>query len=98
LAISIANAPCSWGVEFPQDRRNPAWTRVLDECRDAGYQGIELGPIGYLPEDPARLAEALASRSLALVIPPAIGLAVATSVAAKDPALGIPSGRTPTTL
>jgi inosose dehydratase len=55
------------GRRIPARWRNPPWTRVLDECRDAGYQGIELGPIGYLPEDPARLGEALASLSLALV-------------------------------
>ena len=53
--ISIGNAPCSWGVEFADDPRNPPWTRVLDECRDAGYRGIELGPIGFMPEDPAKL-------------------------------------------
>lgn len=67
MPIMIANAPCSWGVEFPNDPRNPAWTRVLDECRDAGYQGIELGPIGYMPEEPAVLGDALAARGLALV-------------------------------
>ena len=33
--IMIGNAPCSWGVEFPDDPRNPPWTRVLDECREA---------------------------------------------------------------
>jgi inosose dehydratase len=67
LAIAIGNAPCSWGVEFPDDPRNPAWTRVLDECRDADYRGIELGPIGFMPEDPAVLGDALASRGLTLV-------------------------------
>jgi inosose dehydratase len=40
---------------------------VLDECRDAGYTGIELGPIGYMPEDPAVLGEALQSRGLELI-------------------------------
>jgi inosose dehydratase len=63
----IGNAPCSWGVEFPDDPRNPPWTRVLDECREAGYRGIELGPIGYMPENPAVLGEALAARGLTLV-------------------------------
>jgi inosose dehydratase len=67
LTIAIGNAPCSWGVEFADDPRNPPWTRVLDECRDAGYRGIELGPIGYLPEDPAALGDALAARALTLI-------------------------------
>ncbi|MBV1703586.1 MAG: TIM barrel protein [Hyphomicrobiales bacterium] len=67
MTIAIGNAPCSWGVEFPDDPRNPAWTRVLDECRDAGYRGIELGPIGFMPEDPAALGDALASRGLTLI-------------------------------
>ncbi len=67
MAIKIGNAPCSWGVEFADDPRNPAWTRVLDECKAAGYDGIELGPIGFMPEDPVMLGDALASRSLELI-------------------------------
>ena len=67
MSIRIGNAPCSWGVEFAGDPRNPPWTRVLDECRAAGYQGIELGPIGFMPEDPAVLGPALAERGLTLI-------------------------------
>ena len=67
MTIAIGNGPCSWGVEFPDDPRNPPWSRVLDECRDAGYRGIELGPIGFMPEDPAVLGEALAARDLTLI-------------------------------
>ena len=67
MTIAIGNAPCSWGVEFADDPRNPPWARVLDECRDAGYRGIELGPIGYMPEDPAALGDALAARDLTLI-------------------------------
>ena len=59
MSIHIGNAPCSWGVEFADDPRNPPWRRVLQECRDAGYKGIELGPVGFMPEDPAELGEAL---------------------------------------
>ena len=57
--IKIGNAPCSWGVEFADDPRNPDWRRVLRENADAGYTGIELGPIGFMPEDPGELGEAL---------------------------------------
>jgi inosose dehydratase len=67
MTIRIGNAPCSWGVEFAGDPRNPTWERVLDECRDAGYRGIELGPIGFMPEEPARLRDALAARELSLI-------------------------------
>lgn len=67
MTISIGNAPCSWGVEFPDDPRNPPWRRVLAECKQAGFDGIELGPVGYVPEDPAVLAEALAEHELTLI-------------------------------
>ncbi len=67
MTIKIGNAPCSWGVEFADDPRNPAWERVLDECKVAGYHGIELGPIGFMPEDPAILGAALAERDLSLI-------------------------------
>ena len=65
--IKIGNAPCSWGVEFASDPRNPAWRRVLSDCAQAGYKGIELGPIGFMPEDPAILADALAEHDLTLI-------------------------------
>lgn len=67
MSIKIGNAPCSWGVEFANDPRNPPWQRVLQECHAAGYNGIELGPIGYMPEDPAILADALAENQLELI-------------------------------
>ncbi|MEO0863741.1 MAG: TIM barrel protein [Pseudomonadota bacterium] len=57
--IKIGNAPCSWGVEFADDPRNPAWRTVLAENAAAGYTGIELGPVGFMPEDPSELGEAL---------------------------------------
>ncbi|MBK8438727.1 MAG: TIM barrel protein [Rhodobacter sp.] len=67
MTIRIGNAPCSWGVEFAGDPRNPGWETVLKDCAEAGYTGIELGPVGYMPEDPARLAEALARHDLTLI-------------------------------
>ncbi len=67
MTIRIGNAPCSWGVEFAGDPRNPPWRTVLKECAAAGYAGIELGPIGYMPEDPAVLGEALAEEGLTLI-------------------------------
>ena len=67
MTIKIANAPCSWGIEFASDPSYPSWQSVLDQCAGAGYKGIELGPIGYMPEDPAVLAPALAARDLEIV-------------------------------
>lgn len=65
--IRIGNAPCSWGVEFADDARNPDWRTVLKENADAGYKGIELGPVGYMPEDAAVLADALAEFDQTLI-------------------------------
>lgn len=65
--IKIGNAPCSWGVEFADDPRNPHWRTVLAENAAAGYSGIELGPVGYMPEDPAELGDALAEFGQELV-------------------------------
>ena len=67
MTIRIGNAPCSWGVEFPDDPRNPPWKRVLRECKAAGFDGIELGPVGYAPEDPAALKDGLAEFDLELI-------------------------------
>lgn len=65
--IRIGNAPCSWGVEFAADPRNPDWKTVLRQNAEAGYKGIELGPVGYMPEDPAELGDALAEHALELI-------------------------------
>ncbi len=67
MTIRIGNAPCSWGVEFANDARNPTWQTVLQECAGAGYKGIELGPIGFMPEDPTILGPALAANDLTLI-------------------------------
>ncbi|MHA6325874.1 sugar phosphate isomerase/epimerase family protein [Roseivivax sp. CAU 1753] len=67
MSIKIGNAPCSWGVEFAQDPRNPDWRDVLRDCAAAGYTGIELGPVGFMPEDPAILADALDEHDLTLI-------------------------------
>lgn len=51
MSISICTAPCCWGVDDPENPYLPHWTQVLNEAHSAGYQGIELGPYGYLPID-----------------------------------------------
>lgn len=67
MTIRIGNAPCSWGIEFASDPSYPSWQSVLDQCAAAGYTGIELGPVGYMPEDPAILGPALEQRGLELI-------------------------------
>ena len=67
MTIRIGNAPCSWGIEFSSDPSYPSWQSVLSDCAAAGYKGIELGPIGFMPEDPAILADALAQNDLTLI-------------------------------
>ncbi|MFC7974481.1 sugar phosphate isomerase/epimerase family protein [Streptomyces cinereoruber] len=62
--IRVGSAPDSWGVWFPDDPRQVPWRRFLDEVAGAGYEWIELGPYGYLPTDPAVLAEEAARRGL----------------------------------
>ena len=66
MRLLIGNAPCSWGVEFANDHRNPSWTACTRRTAAAGYAGIELGPIGYMPESPGELAAALDQRNLTL--------------------------------
>ncbi|MEV8349105.1 sugar phosphate isomerase/epimerase [Streptomyces niveus] len=62
--IRVGSAPDSWGVWFPDDLQQVPWRRFLDEVALAGYEWIELGPYGYLPTDPVRLADETASRGL----------------------------------
>ena len=66
--IRIANAPCSWGIlEFEGDARPASYTSVLDEIRDTGYSGTELGDWGFMPTDPAQLHRELTARKLSLI-------------------------------
>jgi inosose dehydratase len=67
MTIRIGNAPCSWGIEFASDPAYPTWKSVLKQCADAGYKGIELGPVGFMPEDPVELGEGLAEHDLELI-------------------------------
>ncbi len=67
MALRIGAAPCSWGVEFADNPDNPPWQQVLDEAGQAGYSGIELGPVDYMPEDPEALGQALEARGLELI-------------------------------
>ncbi|WP_018215507.1 sugar phosphate isomerase/epimerase family protein [Salinispora vitiensis] len=62
--IRVGSSPDSWGVWYANDPRQVPWPRFLDEVARAGFEWIELGPYGYLPTDPTRLAGETALRGL----------------------------------
>mgnify|MGYP001814604442 CR=1 FL=1 len=68
--IKIANAPCSWGaLEFDLEDKSEeiGFEQVLDEIKETGYIGTELGDWGYMPTDPQRLRTVIDSRGLELL-------------------------------
>jgi inosose dehydratase len=66
--IQIANAPCSWGVlEFELEGKAAGFEQVLDEIRETGYAGTELGDWGFMPIDPILLKAELDKRQLSLL-------------------------------
>lgn len=62
--LSLGTAPDSWGVWFPRDDHQVGWKQYLDEIAAAGYLYTELGPQGFMPQDPIQLKEELGSRNL----------------------------------
>lgn len=68
--IKIANAPCSWGaLEFDLEEKSEeiGFGQVLDEIKETGYLGTELGDWGYMPTAPEKLKAELAKRDLELL-------------------------------
>ena len=67
-AISVGNAPCSWGtLEFSETQSERfTYSRMLDELAGTGYTGSELGDWGFMPTEPDALAEEFRRRRLAL--------------------------------
>lgn len=63
-SLVLAASPTSWGVDFADAPDNPPWSRVLDEIGRSGLGRLELGPVGYLPEDPEVLRPELEARGL----------------------------------
>jgi inosose dehydratase len=78
--IFVGNAPCSWGaLEFEgQAGEAISYGRMLDELRETGYSGTELGDWGYMPTDPPALRAELGRRGLSLT-------GAFVPVALKDP-------------
>jgi inosose dehydratase len=64
----LAGAPISWGVcEVPGWGRMLEPDRVFAEMASLGLTATELGPIGYLPFEPAAIREALDQHGLRLI-------------------------------
>lgn len=68
-AIRIANAPCSWGsLEFEGlEGQGVLYEQMLDELKETGYDGTELGDWGYMPTSADELHAQLAGRGLVLL-------------------------------
>jgi inosose dehydratase len=66
VPIKISNCPVSWAVEEADASSNAPWMQYLDEAARVGYDGVELGPLGYLPSDPHELRSELEARDLEL--------------------------------
>lgn len=68
MSVRLGNAPCSWGVRPTDDPERPTWQTVLKEVAEAGYQGVELGPLGYMTElAPSELSDELAKNGLSCI-------------------------------
>lgn len=66
--IKIANSPCSWGaLEFDLQGKPATFNIVLDEMKETGYAGTELGDWGFMPTDPLVLKNELQKRGLTLL-------------------------------
>lgn len=66
--IYVANAPVSYGafeVTVGKDNNVPDGLALLDAVAAAGYEGIDLGPVGYLGSG-KELGQRLADRNLGL--------------------------------
>ena len=64
----IAGAPISWGVcEVPGWGYQLRPDRVLHEMHEVGLTATELGPDGFLPSDPAAMANVLSRYELRAV-------------------------------
>jgi inosose dehydratase len=65
--LKLGTAPDSWGVWFPSDPHQVTWDVYLDEIARVGYVYTELGPQGFMPQDPAQLRDELDRRGLTVV-------------------------------
>lgn len=65
-AIRLCTAPETWGVELVIDPAQVPWPHVPNEVAAVGFEGIELGPYGYVPTGPQQLATEMSASGLKL--------------------------------
>ena len=63
-SLRLGTAPDSWGVWFADDPHQVTWDVYLDEIARVGYVYTELGPPGFMPQDPQQLQEEIGRRGL----------------------------------
>lgn len=64
MSIKLAISPVTWGVDFADSPNNPPWQQVIDDIVASGLPAMELGPVGYLPEDPEFIRSLIADNNL----------------------------------
>lgn len=67
IPFPLGNAPCSWGTIEGVFGDRLGYQKMLNELTETGYIGTELGDYGFMPTDPEKLRDALASRSLTML-------------------------------
>jgi inosose dehydratase len=68
LAERLAAGPISWGAcEVPGWGVMPSPEKVLSQMSELGLRGTELGPPGFLPDEPTALSNMLQRHGLTLV-------------------------------
>jgi inosose dehydratase len=64
--LKIGIGPSAYGVRAPHSDTEIPWESFLDLAQSADFDGVELGALGYLPQDGRRLRTELRRRGLDL--------------------------------
>lgn len=67
MVWKFSGCPGTWGIEDSKNPENTPWNVVLDEIKSIGFSALELGPYGYLPDEPSVLTKELNKRDLQIV-------------------------------
>ncbi len=67
--LKVGNAPCSWGtLEFEGAKGEQiGYSQMLDELKETGYTGTELGDWGFMPPEPGPLRKEMDARGLVML-------------------------------
>lgn len=69
MTLKVGNAPCSWGtLEFEGAKGEQiGYSQMLDELKETGYTGTELGDWGFMPPEPTALRKEMDQRGLIML-------------------------------